>query len=310
MSMSSTDKGLLTPGNCAVIFIDHQPQMFLGAANTDWEELLKNVLVLARAAKLFGVPVILTAVESGEFDGEDRAAIARSVSRPATHSTFQHERVGRRGIRGRGQEHRAQELPYGGLWSEACLAFPALQMLEEGYGVYVVKDASRGTNQAAQDTALRRVEQAGGVSVTALQVLLEFQRDWARAEHYDEVTAIVKERCRGYSPGAERPARKVHHAPAAPTQTKPTNNETKGNQRMNTITTKDGTQIYYKDWGTGQPIVFSHGWPLSADDWDTQMLFFLDTAIASSPTTGAAMAAPPRPMAGMIWITTPTTWRR
>jgi non-heme chloroperoxidase len=43
---------------------------------------------------------------------------------------------------------------------------------------------------------------------------------------------------------------------------------------MPTITTKDGTQIYYKDWGTGQPIVFSHGWPLTADDWDGQMLFF------------------------------------
>ena len=43
---------------------------------------------------------------------------------------------------------------------------------------------------------------------------------------------------------------------------------------MATITTKDGTQIYYKDWGTGQPIVFSHGWPLTADDWDSQMLFF------------------------------------
>jgi non-heme chloroperoxidase len=45
---------------------------------------------------------------------------------------------------------------------------------------------------------------------------------------------------------------------------------------MPTITTKDGTQIYYKDWGEGQPVVFSHGWPLSADDWDTQMMFFLN----------------------------------
>ena len=69
MSMSSTDKGLLTPDNCAVIFVDHQPQMCFGAAATDWEELLKNVLVLARAAKMFHVPVILTAVESGEFEG-------------------------------------------------------------------------------------------------------------------------------------------------------------------------------------------------------------------------------------------------
>ena len=45
---------------------------------------------------------------------------------------------------------------------------------------------------------------------------------------------------------------------------------------MNAITTKDGTEIFYKDWGSGQPIVFHHGWPLSSDDWDNQMLFFLD----------------------------------
>jgi non-heme chloroperoxidase len=45
---------------------------------------------------------------------------------------------------------------------------------------------------------------------------------------------------------------------------------------MSMITTKDGTEIYYKDWGSGQPVVFSHGWPLSADDWDAQMMFFLN----------------------------------
>src|SRR5262245_18810459 len=49
----------------------------------------------------------------------------------------------------------------------------------------------------------------------------------------------------------------------------------RGENAMNTITTKDGTQIFYRDWGSGQPIVFHHGWPLSGDDWDNQMLFFL-----------------------------------
>ena len=79
---------------------------------------------------------------------------------------------------------------------------------------------------------------------------------------------------------------------------------------MSSITTKDGVEIFYKDWGNGQPIVFSLGWPLSADDWDTQMMFFLKHGFASSPTTGAAMAAPLRPLMATTWITTPTTSRR
>jgi len=202
--MSSTDKGLLTPENCAVIFMDHQRHMFFGAVENDWEDLLKNVMVLAKAAKLFGAPVILTAVESGEFDGKiapqllamfpDQSPIQRSSMNAWNDRKF---------VAAVRQTGRRNFL-LAGLWSEASLVFPALQMLEEGYGVYAVKDASCGTSVAAHDTALRRVEQTGGVSVTALQVLLEFQRDWARAEHHDEVAAIVRERCGGYSPGPER----------------------------------------------------------------------------------------------------------
>jgi len=194
MSVSSTDKGLLTPGNCAVIFLDHQPELLREVANEDWQDFLHSLQLLAKAAKLFRVPVILTAVESKGFSGEiapqlldlfpGQKPIERSSmnawDNPAFVAAVKH--TGRRNFL------------LAALWSEACLAFPALQMLEEGYGVYAIKDASRGTSPAAQETALRRIEQAGGVTLTALQVLLELQRDWARTEHAEEVMAIVKDR--------------------------------------------------------------------------------------------------------------------
>jgi nicotinamidase-related amidase len=193
MSASSTDKGLLTPENCAVIFIDHQPQMLLGVDGIERKELLNNVLRLANAAKIFDVPVILSALQSREFSGNlipqllemfpGQSLIRRSSMNAWDDPAFVAavKNTGRRNFL------------MAGLWSEACLAFPALQMLEEGYGVYIVMDASHGANQVAHEAALRRIEQAGGVSLTALQLLLEFQRDWARTEHYDQVMAIVKE---------------------------------------------------------------------------------------------------------------------
>jgi nicotinamidase-related amidase len=101
------------------------------------------------------------------------------------------------------------------LWSETSLVFPALQMLEEGYGVYAVEDASGGTSKAAHDAAIRRIEQAGAVSLTAFQVLLEFQRDWSRKEHYEEVMAVVKEHCGAYGQGIEYAATMVQKAPAS-----------------------------------------------------------------------------------------------
>jgi nicotinamidase-related amidase len=203
MSVSSTDKGLLTPANCGVIFIDHQTELLAGMADREREELLDNLQVLAKAARIFKVPVILTAVECKRFSGKlasqlldmfpDQAPIERSSMNAWDERAFVAavRKTGRRNFL------------LAALWSEACLTFPALQMLEEGYGVYAVKDASRGTSLAAQEAALRRIEQAGGVSLTALQVLLEFQRDWARTEHDEEVMAIVNKHCRGHQLSAE-----------------------------------------------------------------------------------------------------------
>src|SRR3989442_13640709 len=95
MSLSSTDKGLLTPDNCAVIFIDHQPQMFFGVANIDRQDLLNNVLVLAKAAKIFHVPVILSAVESEGVRGIITTPPLLSVPSPihtlsTSHNTWRH----------------------------------------------------------------------------------------------------------------------------------------------------------------------------------------------------------------------------
>jgi len=206
MSMGSTDKGLLTPENCAVIFIDHQPQMFVGVANRDRQDLLNNVLVLAKTAKIFSVPVILSAVESEGFSGSitpqlrnlfpDRSPIVRSSMNAWDDRAFV------TAVKTSGRKN----LVFAALWAEVCLVMPALQALTDGYGVYAVVDACGTISALAQYNAIRRIEQAGAVSVSALQLLLEFQRDWSRREHYDEVVRLLNEHQPAYSPSQTQDA--------------------------------------------------------------------------------------------------------
>ena len=215
MSLNSTDKGLLTPDNCAVIFIDHQPQMFFGVTSIDRQDLLNNVLVLAKAAKIFGVPVILTAVRSEEFCGNitpqllDVFPNQTPVERSNLNAWEDKELVA--AVKSTARNN----FLIAALWSETSLVFPALQMLEEGYGVYAVEDASGGTSKVAHDAAIRRIEQAGAVSLTAFQVLLEFQRDWSRKEHFEEVIAVAKEHCGAYGQGIEYAVTMIHGSPAS-----------------------------------------------------------------------------------------------
>jgi nicotinamidase-related amidase len=204
---------LLDPKNSAVIFIDFQPQMTFGVASIDRQTLFNNVILLAKAAKIFKVPTILTTVETKSFSGNmwpqllDLFPGQQPVERSSMNSWEDQKLVAAVQATGR------KKLIMAALWTEVCLAFPALDAIKAGYEVYAVEDASGGTSVTAHNAAMRRVEQAGAVPMTALQVLLEYQRDWARKETYDAVIEAVKEHCGAYGQGVEYAYTMVHGAP-------------------------------------------------------------------------------------------------
>jgi len=204
---------LLTPENCTLIFIDHQPQMLFGVANIERQVLINNVVGLAKAAKTFNIPTILTTVETESFSGfmwpqllrvfPDQKPIERSSMNSWDEPKFvaEVERIGRK------------KLVIAALWTEVCLAFPAIDALRAGYEVYAVVDASGGMSKEIHDTAVMRLVQAGVVPVTWVQVMLEWQRDWARKQTYDAVIDIVKEHCGAYGSGVEYAYTMVHKLP-------------------------------------------------------------------------------------------------
>lgn len=206
--------GLLDAKNCAVIFIDHQPQMTFGVASMDRQLLVNNTLLLAKAARTFKVPTILTTVETLGFSGNmwpellDIFPEHVPVERSSMNSWEDKKFVAAVEATGR------KKLVMAALWTEVCLAFPAIQAMEAGYEVYAVDDASGGTSPVAHRAAMDRVVQAGAVPVTALQVLLEFQRDWSRKETYNDVLAIVREHGGAYGQGVEYAYTMVHKQPA------------------------------------------------------------------------------------------------
>lgn len=206
---------LLNPQNSALILIDFQPQMTFGVANIDRQTLFNNVMLLAKAAKIFNVPTILTTVETKSFSGNmwpqllDIFPGQEPVERSSMNSWEDAKLVEAVVATGR------KKLIMAALWTEVCLTFPALEALRAGYEVYAVEDASGGTSVAAHNAAMRRIEQAGVVPVTALQVLLEYQRDWAHKDTYNAVIEVVKEHCGAYGQGVEYAYTMVHGAPAS-----------------------------------------------------------------------------------------------
>ena len=211
-----SEKGLLTPDNCVVAMIDLQPQMLFGVANFDRQAVINNNVALAKAARVFDVPVVLSSVETKSFSGNTWPQLLAALGNPtpiersSMNSWDDANFVA--AIRGSGRK----KIVLAGLWTETCVALPTVQMIHDGYEVYVVEDCCGDVNQLSHDNAMRRVIQAGARPVTALSVMLEWQRDWAHKGTYDAVMDIVKTHCGAYGIGVEYAYTMVHGA--APTK--------------------------------------------------------------------------------------------
>lgn len=199
--MNKSSLELLSPSNCALALIDHQPQMFFGVQSTDRETIINNVVGLAKAAKIFHVPTILTTVAAKEFSGplipQIQAVFPEQV--PINRSTMNSWED--KHFVAAVEKTKRKKIVMAALWTEVCLAFPALSAVQAGYEVYAVIDASGASTLEAHKMAIKRMTQAGIIPVTWLQVVCELQRDWARKETYAAVTNLIKEHAGAYGLG-------------------------------------------------------------------------------------------------------------
>ena len=204
---------LYTPADSAIVFIDHQPQMLFGVANADRATLINNVTLLAKVAKEYEVPAVLTAVETESFSGyvwpqlldvfPGQPVVERSSMNSWDDAGF------RKAIEATGRKNIIMT----GLWTEVCVCWPTIEMVGAGYNVYVVEDCCGATSPAAQEAALSRMVQAGAVRLTTIAALLEWQRDWKNQEHYNALMALLKQQAGAYGIGVEYAYTMVHHAP-------------------------------------------------------------------------------------------------
>lgn len=204
---------LLTPTNCQLIFIDHQPQMAFGVQSIDRQTLKNNVVALAKSAKVFDIPTIITTVETESFSGHTYPELlAVFPDTPLLERTSMNSWDDQK-VRDALAKNGQKKVVVSGLWTEVCNNSFAISAMAEGdYEIYMVADASGGTTQEAHDYAMQRMIQAGVVPVTWQQVLLEWQRDWARRETYDAVIGIVKEHSGAYGMGVDYAYTMVHKA--------------------------------------------------------------------------------------------------
>jgi nicotinamidase-related amidase len=182
---------LLTSQNAVLLVIDYQPSQIQTVASVDHELLVDNILSVARLAWTFDLPVVLSTINVANGQGptipELRAVLSDSREIDRTQINSWEDIEFRRAVEATGRK----KLIMTALWTELCLAFPALDALREGFEVYPVVDAVGGTSPEAHRAGLERVVQAGGQPISWVSLACELQRDWARVDTVADVVDIV-----------------------------------------------------------------------------------------------------------------------
>jgi nicotinamidase-related amidase len=192
---------LLTPDQCMLFMVDHQAGLAFAVESMDRQTLRSNAVAIARTAGVFSVPVVAstsaTKAYSGPMIPEIQAALPSTTPIERHNMNAWEDTAVKAAIEATGR----RKILISGLLTEACVSFPALSLLAEGYEVYVVADACGGLTELGHRYALERIQAAGGTLVPWLQILLEFQREWSRHETYEGARSVVVDHAGGYGIG-------------------------------------------------------------------------------------------------------------
>jgi nicotinamidase-related amidase len=190
--MTISDR-LLTPANHQLVLIDFEGLMAFAVGSMDVGALRTNSGIIAGASKIFNVPTTVTTVAEKAISGpvftdilEFYPETSKYIDR-TTMNTWEDE-IAYKAITSIGKK----KIVMAGLWTSVCIVGPALSALAEGYEVYIIADACADVSVEAHQMAMQRMIQAGAQPMTAIQYLLELQRDWARKENYDAVVGLMQ----------------------------------------------------------------------------------------------------------------------
>jgi nicotinamidase-related amidase len=207
--MSATDV-LLKPEECVILLVDFQAGLGFGVESMPRQIVVNNAVALARTAAAFKVPVIASTSATRVYSGpllpglQEALPSVKTIERRSMN--VWEDDTARNAVIATNRKR----LIIAGFLTEACVSFPALSALKDGFEVFVVGDACGGLTPQSHEFALRRLEQAGARLTSWIQALLEFQRDWTRHETYEAARAVVEANGGGYGMGLAYAREMIH----------------------------------------------------------------------------------------------------